>query len=72
MIKNALDIAFENMENPGKNQWKNDWKMVNTRICEAKRIILERPGKSWKKLENWKNHLKNHWKILEKTGKLEK
>ena len=58
MIKNALDIAFENMENPGKKQldywkilgkklenWKNYWNMVNTRICEAKRIILESPGK---------------------------
>jgi hypothetical protein len=31
--------------------------------------MLENPGK---KLENWKNHMKNHWKILEKTGKLEK
>jgi hypothetical protein len=68
MIKNALDIAFENMENPGKKKldywkilgkklenWKNYWKMVNTRICEAKRIILEsleNAGKYWKK--NWK------------------
>jgi hypothetical protein len=68
MIKNALDIAFENMENPGKKQldywkilgkklenWKNYWNMVNTRICEAKRIIFESPGKCWKILEkNWK------------------
>jgi hypothetical protein len=44
---------------------------VNTRICEAKRIILECPGKCWKilensseitgkKLENWKNY----WKMV--------
>ncbi len=71
MIKNALDIAFENMENTGKKleKWKNYWNVVNTRIYEAKRIILESPGKCWKilensskitekKLENWKNYLK--------------
>jgi len=58
MIKNALDIAFENMENPGKKQldywkilgkklenWKNYWNMVNTRICESEENYFR---ESWK------------------------
>jgi hypothetical protein len=43
--------------------------MVNTRICEAKRIILESPGKCWKILENSSKITGKYW---ENTGKLEK
>jgi hypothetical protein len=43
--------------------------MVNTRISEAKRIILESPGKCWKILEKTGKLEKSHEKSLENTGK---